>query len=158
MRRSNPFDFSDIESVFERMSRQFDEMNRQLGSWDGGVGEMISHRGMAIDIAEYDDNLVVVADVPGFEKSDIDLKIAGQVLTIVAERETESETESGDEAQGEFLHRERRSHSVRRSVRLPVEVDEEGASASYQNGVLTVTLPKLQVDDEDEDSHHIDVE
>lgn len=157
MRRSNPFDFNDIESMFERMSRQFDDMNRQLGSWDSGVGEMVSRGGMAIDVTEHDDSLVVVADLPGFEKEDIDLKIAGQVLTIVADREMESESESSDEEQGQFIRRERRSQSVRRSLRLPVDVDEEGASASYQNGVLTVTLPKRQVDEGD-DSHHIDVE
>jgi HSP20 family protein len=156
MRRSNPFDFTDIESMFDRMSRQFDEMNRQLGSWDSGVGEMVSRGGMAIDVSERDDSLVVVADLPGFDKEDIDLKIAGQVLTIVAEREMDSESKSGDEDHGEFLRRERRSQSVRRSFRLPVEVDEESTSASYQNGVLTVTLPKIQLDDED-DSHHIDV-
>ncbi|EJN59545.1 Hsp20/alpha crystallin family protein [Halogranum rubrum] len=162
MRRSNPFDFSDFESMFDRMSRQFEEMNRQLGSWDrSNAGEIAGHRGMAIDVAEYDDNLVVVADVPGFEKEDIDLKISGQVLTIVAEHEMESESTSdaeseSDDEQGQFIRRERRSQSVRRSFRLPVEVDEEGASASYHNGVLTVTLPKMQHDDED-DSHHIDV-
>ena len=156
MRRSNPFDFSDIESMFERMSRQFDEMNRQLGSWDSGAGELVTRGGMAIDVADHDDSLVVVADLPGFEKEDIDLKISGQILTIVAEREMASESESGDEERGEYIRRERRSQSVRRSFRLPVEVDEEGATAAYQNGVLTITLPKIQVDDED-DSHHIDV-
>ena len=154
MRRSNPFDFSELDRMFERMSRQFEDMNRQLGSWEGNVGEMVGHRGMAIDVAEHDDSLVVVADLPGFEKDDIDLKIAGQTLTIVAEREMESE--SGDE-ESEYLRRERRSESIRRSIRLPVDVDEAGASASYQNGVLTVTLPKFEVDDED-DSHHIDVQ
>jgi HSP20 family protein len=157
MRRTNPFDFGDIESMFERMNRQFEEMNRQLGSWDrSGAGELVGHRGMAIDVAEYDDNLVVVADLPGFEKDDIDLKISGQVLTIVADHEMESESESGEHEEGQFIRRERRSQSVRRSFRLPVEVDEEGANASYQNGVLTVTLPKMQHDDKD-DSHHIDV-
>lgn len=154
MRRSNPFDFSELDRMFERMSRQFEDMNRQLGSWDSGVSEMMPQRGMAIDVAEHDDSLVVVADLPGFEKSDIDLKIAGQVLTIVAEREMESK--SGDE-EGEYLRRERRSESIRRSLRLPVEVDEESTVAAYQNGVLTVTLPKVSVDEEDE-SHHIDVE
>ncbi|SDM04842.1 HSP20 family protein [Halogranum gelatinilyticum] len=154
MRRSNPFDFSELDRMFERMSRQFEDMNRQLGSWEGNVGEMVSHRGMAIDVAEHDDSLVVVADLPGFEKDDIDLTVAGQTLTIVAEREMASE--SGDE-ESEYLRRERRSESIRRSIRLPVDVDEEGASASYQNGVLTVSLPKFQADDED-DSHHIDVQ
>ncbi|WP_089823015.1 Hsp20/alpha crystallin family protein [Halogranum amylolyticum] len=157
MRRSNPFDFSDFESMFERMSRQFDEMNRQLGSWEGGADEMDAHRGAAIDVTEHDDSIVVVADLPGFEKEDIDLKIAGQVLTIVADQEMESTSESGDEERGQFIRRERRSQSVRRSFRLPVEVDEEGANATYHNGVLTVTLPKIQID-EDDDSHRIDVE
>lgn len=160
MRRSNPFDFSDFESMFERMNRQFSEMNRQLNSWDAdshtesrhGMHGMHGMQGMAIDMSEQDNDIVVVADLPGFEKADIDLKIAGKMLTIVAEREMESESDDSSE----YIRRERRSHAVRRSLQLPVEVDEEGASATYTNGVLSITLPKIDVEDDD-DAHHIDV-
>ncbi|MFC6726317.1 Hsp20/alpha crystallin family protein [Halobium palmae] len=147
MRRHSPFE--DFEQMFERMSRQFDEMSKQ---WDGSVGQMSRAGGMEIDVADYDDEIVVTADVPGFEKEDIDLAIADRTLTIGAERETESES-----GEGEYLRRERRSSSMRRSVRLPEHVDEEGASATYKNGVLTVTLPKLTLDEGD-DSRRIDID
>lgn len=152
MKRSNPFNFSDIDSMFGRMSRQFEEMNRQLGSWDSGMGGAHSH-GMAVDVSERDDNLVVVADLPGFEREDIDLTVSGQTLTISAERETTTESEDGDE----YLRRERRSQSMRRSIRLPVEIDEDSTTATYTNGVLTVTLPTRQSEDVD-DSHRIDID
>lgn len=135
--------------MFERMSRQFEGMGRQ---WDGPMGAMARTEGMEIDVADYDDEIVVTADVPGFEKEDIDLTLSERTLTITAEREMESES-----GEGEYLRRERRSSSMRRSVRLPESVDEEGATASYRNGVLTVTLPKLTMDEDDE-GRHIDVE
>jgi HSP20 family protein len=64
------------------------------------------------------------------------------------------ESEDGD---GEYLRRERRSQSMKRSISLPEEIDEEGARASYSNGVLTVTLPKLAPDYTDE-SRGIDID
>ena len=162
MRRSNsnPFDF---ESMFEHMSRQFEEMNRQFARFaearpaleagsDAELPAMMSVGNMQVDVAEYDDDIVVTADMPGFEKEDIDLSIAGDALTVVADRDVGTEEESEH-----YVRRERRHHSVRRTIRLPVDVSEEQASASYTNGVLTVTLPK-EFDDEDDDSHQIDIE
>ncbi|WP_380680905.1 Hsp20/alpha crystallin family protein [Salinigranum sp. GCM10025319] len=165
MRRSNfgdePFDF---RSMFERMNRQFEEMNRQFarfsetpalesGDWNSLPAAM--HQGwsgMQIDVAEYDDEIVVTADLPGFEREEIDLSIAGNALTIRAEGGVESDHESDH-----YVRRERRHRAVRRTISLPVEVIESEASASYTNGVLTVTLPRETVEGDD-DSHHIDVE
>jgi HSP20 family protein len=140
-----------MESMFERMSRQFDEMSRQFDDshWTGS-----SHRGMEVDVRDGDEEFVVVADLPGFEKEDIDLSITERALTISASRETETETD-GD-ADGEYLRRERRHESMRRTFRLPGDVTADDASASYKNGVLTVTLPKVTIDRED--SRHIDIE
>jgi HSP20 family protein len=106
---------------------------------------------MRIDVADHDDEIVVTADLPGFEKDDIDLSIAGEALTIRADRGVDAEHESEN-----YVRRERRRHSVRRTVPLPAAVREADATASYTNGVLTVTLPKEAV--ADDDSHHIDVE
>ncbi|MGM0590385.1 MAG: archaeal heat shock protein Hsp14 [Halobacteriota archaeon] len=145
MRRSNPF--SDIEELFERMSRQFDDVSQQ---WDSGMMRQ-AMQGMAIDVTDHDDEFVVTADLPGFEKEDIDLTIDGRTLTISATREMESE-----ESSGEYLRHERRQDSVRRSVQLPEEVDETEAGAKYTNGVLTVTLPKLAPSEED--TRHIDID
>ncbi|MDS0297704.1 Hsp20/alpha crystallin family protein [Halogeometricum sp. S1BR25-6] len=152
MRRSNPFE--NMESMFERMSRQFDEMSRQFddSQWTGS-----STRGMEVDVRDGDEEFVVVADLPGFEKEDIDLSITERALTISASRETETETDSGEGADGgEYLRRERRHESMHRTFRLPGDVTAEDAAASYKNGVLTVTLPKVTIDRED--SRHIDIE
>jgi HSP20 family protein len=150
MRRSNPFE--EIERTFERMSRQFDEMGRQWDGWPPSGMQVRSHD-VSVDVADYDDSVVVMADLPGYEREEIDLTIDGDRLSIAASRTRESE--SGDAA-GEYVRRERRSESVRRSVTLPAAVDESAASATYTNGVLTVRLPKLETDEHD--SHRIDVE
>jgi HSP20 family protein len=167
MRRSNfdsdPFDF---RSMFERMARQFDEMNRQFAAFadsrpalesgsdsDGSAWlPALGQGGVQIDVAEYDDEIVVTADLPGFEKADIDLSIAGDALTIRADRDVQAEHDSGN-----YVRRERRHRSVRRTVPLPATVREDETSASYANGVLTVTLPRETIGGDD-DSHHIDVE
>jgi HSP20 family protein len=143
MRRSTPFDF---EEMFDRMNRQLEEMNRQFEH--SGLGGI---RNMAVDVAEHDDDVVVTADLPGYEKSDIGISVSGDVLTIRAEREASSDREDGA-----YVRRERRTEAARRTVSLPAEVDEEAGSATYRNGVLTVTLPKLDVDSDD--SHAIDIE
>ncbi|KTG29696.1 archaeal heat shock protein Hsp14 [Haloferax profundi] len=147
MRRNNPFE--DVEELFERLSRQFDEMGHQFDR----SGMMPSPRmyDMAVDVSEYDDRLVLSADLPGYEKDDISLSIANQTLTIEAKRDVTEE-----HGEGEYLRRERRQQSARRTIRLPEMVDEENASASYRNGVLTVTLPKMDVTPDD--SHRIDID
>ena len=166
MRRSNfgdePFDF---RSMFERMNRQFEEMNRQfarfsdtpaLESGDRNSLPAAMHRGwsgMQVDVAEYDDEIVVTADLPGFEREEIDLSIAGNALTVRAEGGVESDHESDH-----YVRRERRHQAVHRTISLPAEVVDSEATASYTNGVLTVTLPRETVDAEDDDSYHIDIE
>lgn len=138
--------------MMNRMSRQFG------GSMGGGMGPMgdMSQLGggdISMDVADQGDEYVVTADLPGFEKEDIDVTLQGDQLRIEAEHS--SETEEGDESDGEYLRKERRHQSTSRSVSLPEEVDEESVSAQYRNGVLTVTLPKAAA--EESDSTNIDI-
>ena len=147
MRRTNPFD--DIEELFDRLSRQFDQMGHQFDR--SGMMQSTQLHDMAVDISDYDDKIVLSADLPGYEKSDISLSIANRTLTIEAKREMTEEHE-----EGEYLRRERSQQSARRTLRLPEMVDEEKASASYHNGVLTVTLPKMGVTPDD--SRRIDID
>lgn len=137
--RSNPFE--ELERLFERMSRQYDEASRRWGS-DGpfGWGEA-EFEPMAIDLVERDDEFVVTVDLPGFEKDDVDLRVTDHTLRIEAERE--EATEEGDER---YLRRERRHESATRSIRLPEEVDTESVTARMNDGVLTVTLRKLEAE------------
>ena len=137
MTRQNPFD--EIEQFFKRMGREFEESG------------LASLRDVSVDVSETDDTIVVAADLPGYETEDIDISASGRELTISAERSAADE-ESGDR----YIRRERTRSSVERSLTLPEEVVEEEASATYNNGVLTVTLPK-ELADEDDESTDIDV-
>jgi HSP20 family protein len=145
MRRSNPFE--ELDAMMERMSRQFDEMGRRFDE-----SGMLRTNEVAVDVTDEGETVAVVADLPGFEKEDIDLAVANGVLTIRASREMSSEAD-----EGEYLRRERRSQSMKRSISLPEEIDETGARASYTNGVLTVSLPKLSPEHSD-DSRRIDID
>jgi HSP20 family protein len=142
--RRNPFE--EIEEMMNRMSRQFEEM----GGSD--LSELAGRRGgTSIDLAERDDEFVVTADLPGFEKDDIRVSLRGDQLRIDAEHE--EAREEGEE--GRYLRKERRHQSVSRSVSLPDDVDEGSVAAQFRNGVLTVTLPKTSAGEDD--SRQIDI-
>ena len=90
------------------------------------------------DIRELDDHYLLEAELPGFRKEDIDLEVKEGVLTISASHE---ETEEKKDERGNYLCRERRSGSYRRSFDL-TGIEEEAIAAAYENGVLKLTLPK----------------
>lgn len=126
----------------------FERMNDQFGQFDDM--SMPATQSLSVDLADREDSFEVTADLPGYEREDIDLSVADRTLRISAERD-----ESTEEGEGNYLRRERRRRSVSRSLTLPEEVEEDAASAAYTNGVLTVTLPKATGD---EDSRSIDID
>ncbi|MFW5978344.1 MAG: Hsp20/alpha crystallin family protein [Halohasta sp.] len=140
--RPNPF--RELDELIERMNRQFGELS-------GGFESQPMLSDVSVDVADRGDELVVTADLPGFEPDDIDLRVERESLTVSAEYEAEETEESG-----QFHRQERRRESVRRQLPLPESVEAQDASASYNNGVLTVTLPKL--DPESSSGYQIDVE
>lgn len=103
-----------------------------------------------IDLSEHPEEFVVTAELPGFDREEIELRITDRSLWIEAEHE-ESEQEEAER----HIRRERRSERMHRSVRLPGAVDPDGANAKLQNGVLTISVPKAH---HDEDARHIDIE
>lgn len=136
-------------NTFDDIDRLFDRMQRFTGFDDGAWNDSAMDSGaMKIDVSDQGDELVVVADLPGFDREEIDITVEGDRLTIAASHDT-----SEDEEGATYVHRERASRAVRRSVSLPVEVDEDGASATYTNGVLTVTLPTVT----ESSGHRIDI-
>lgn len=138
--RSNPFD--DIERMFDRLSDQFAGIDPvELGSMGG----------IAVDVRDEDDAIVVVADLPGYDTDEIEVTLEDEhTLHLYAERERETEEE-----EGVYVRRERSHESIERSITLPDAVEDGETSAAYDNGVLTVTLPKQTPD---EDSRSIPVE
>ena len=92
-----------------------------------------------LGVVEEEDQLLVRASIPGVKVDDIDVSIENRVLTIKAETKTEA-----DHKEGGYLVKERRSGSFLRSLRLPETVDADQAKTSYNDGVLTVNLPKAE--------------
>ena len=92
----------------------------------------------ALDLYQNNDNVVAVVELPGMRKEDIDVSLHDGMLTIAGERQSSS-------GEGENAERtERFSGKFRRSVTLPTRVDASKVSASYKDGILTVTLPKSE--------------
>jgi len=91
----------------------------------------------AIDVFEKEDKFVVKAELPGMKEEDIDVSVVGDTLTIKGERKTESEVKEED-----YYCCERSYGSFYRAIALPSNVDTKKIEASYEDGVLEVTLPK----------------
>jgi HSP20 family protein len=128
---------------FSEIERAFDMLGEQFGVDMGAI---------PVDVVDEGDAFVVHADLPGYDSDDIDVQLVeDRELAISAT--SSQERESTD---GQYVQRERRQQSMRRSVRLPEAVDEAETTASYDNGVLTVRLAKV-VHSEDDDGTDIPV-
>lgn len=93
-----------------------------------------------VDIKETDGNYTVNAEVPGVKKEDINVSLDGNVVILRAE--VKQQDSSG--ADEKVLRSERYFGAVSRSFQLPQDIDQTQAKAKYDNGVLTLTLPKKQ--------------
>ena len=91
----------------------------------------------AVDIKEDDTSFVLSADIPGLNKSDIDLFVENNILKISGNRDYNNENDNS-----EYHYQERIHGSFHRSFKLPISVVEENISATFRNGILTVVLPK----------------
>ena len=91
-----------------------------------------------VDVDESDEAYTVRADLPGLEEKDIQVSLEEGVLTIHGKLESEK-----DEDRPGVRWVERARGSFRRAIQLPAEIDVAKVTASYRQGVLTVTLPKL---------------
>ncbi len=95
--------------------------------------------GPALDVEETADAYIVRANLPGVSQDDIRVNIHDDVLTISAETASEASNEDS-----KVLLRERRFGKFSRSLRFPTNVDGDAVAASYENGVLSITLPKAE--------------
>lgn len=91
-----------------------------------------------LDVSESDNAYTIAAELPGVNKDAIHVTVENNVVTISAEVKQEDAKRDGDKV----LHSERYFGAVSRTLALPGDVDESQASAKFENGVLTLTLPK----------------
>ena len=128
--------FRDLISLREAMDRLFEEsfVRPSVGRLaPAGMGAL------AVDVYETDDAVVVKSAIPGIKPEDIDISITGDTLTIKGETRVEEEVNEEN-----YIRRERRYGSFCRSLALPLPVVTEKAEAEFENGVLTLTLPKAE--------------
>ncbi len=96
---------------------------------------------MKLDVKEDDKLFTIHAEVPGAKKEDIHVEVEGRVVSIIAEVKREEERKEGEKV----VHSERYYGKVSRRFALDQEVEEAGAKARFDNGVLELTLPKKAV-------------
>lgn len=122
----------DWNNFFDRL------FNSPLFPETGPIGANLRTWEPALDLSETDVAFVARLDVPGFHRENLDVRYDGQMLTLSGHRMRQKEEKGED-----FLWQERDEGQFTRSLRLPKPVDDSKIAASYQEGILTVTLPKL---------------
>ncbi|MEO7932748.1 MAG: Hsp20/alpha crystallin family protein [Chthoniobacterales bacterium] len=120
---------------------QLSELHREMNRlFDGSIfSDGLTGWAPALDVTQDKEQVQVVVELPGLKKEDISLSFQDGVLTISGERKDTTEQKDGE------THRSERFFGrFERSVELPVEVNPDRINATYQNGLLTVTLAKAE--------------
>ena len=104
------------------------------------TGAIERYRKPFIDVVETDKEVIATAEMPGLEKEDIKINITEDRLDISAETKREEEKKEKG-----YIYKERRSGSYYRAISLPSTIDPDNAKATYNNGVLQITMPKTEI-------------
>jgi HSP20 family protein len=121
-----------IDRIFDNFWRSFELP--MLGTGNGGAGSGLVPQ---VDVRETDQEVEVVAELPGMDEADVDVSVSQGMLTIRGEKKSEREEEDDG-----YVLRERSFGRVERIVPLPDGLDVDSAQATFRNGVLTVRIPK----------------
>ena len=130
-----------LQTLRQEIDRLFEGFD--TGSWNSPFKRSLSDRfdfaltNPATDIVEKEKSYEVTAELPGLNEKDVEVVVANGVLTIRGQKSEEKEQKK----KGQYLS-ERRYGSFERYFGLPDGADAENVSASFKNGVLTITLPK----------------
>ena len=127
----------EMMTLREAMDRLFDDAFTRPFSLTREGGSTWSSP--AIDMYQTDNEVVVKAALPGFKPEEVQINVTGDILTIKGEVKHEEEKKDRS-----WHIREQRWGSFERSVRLPTGVISDRAKADFQNGILTITLPKSE--------------
>jgi HSP20 family protein len=130
-----------LEQPFRGATTLQEQINRVFGDVVGRNGEEsnLTPWAPAVDIYETENELVVKADLPDVDPQDLDIRVENNVLTIRGERKFEDKVNEDN-----YLRIERAYGSFCRSFSLANSVKSEGIKADYQNGVLTLIIPKRE--------------
>ncbi|NHL69263.1 Hsp20/alpha crystallin family protein [Burkholderia ambifaria] len=129
MTRYDPFSIEPVSELFQGLFRPLRGM---------ALADEADLASMKIDVTENDKAYTVNAELPGVLKDDIDVQITGNTVSINAKIERNNEQKEGERV----IRRERYSGAISRSFSLSGDIDDANATATYQDGVLSLTLPK----------------
>ena len=130
----------EMMTLREAMDRLFDDaFTRPINLRDGGWSAP------AVDMYQTDDEVVVKVALPGFKADEVQINVTGDVLTLRGELKREEEKTSPSSGKEKAWHiREHRWGSFERTIALPTDVRADNAVADFENGILTITLPKAE--------------
>jgi HSP20 family protein len=134
VRRSSPL--GELVSLRQAMDRLFEESFVRPRGWGFAGSDSL---GLPLDVTNGKDELVVEAALPGFTPEDVEITVETGTLSIRADARTET-----SHGEGESLVKEIRRGSVSRIVSLPIGLEADKASATFENGILTLRIPRAE--------------
>ena len=140
-------EFDEFRTFEENMNRMFEKIwgipvNRSLllPGERTTTGSIEKYRKPFIDLVEKDKEVIATVEMPGLDKGDIKINLTEDKLEISAETKHEEETKEKG-----YIYKERRSGSYYRRISLPSSIDSDNSKASYNNGILQITMPKTEI-------------
>ncbi|WP_255503684.1 Hsp20/alpha crystallin family protein [Methanothermobacter sp. KEPCO-1] len=124
-----------MEDMIKNMREMQKEFEKKISEYTENIPEKLN-----MDVIETDDQIIIKTDLPGVKKEDINIELTENTISISAVFEEEIEVKEAN-----FVKKERKYGEARREMRLPEKIKVEEAKAKFENGVLTVELPKVEV-------------
>ena len=132
----NLFSFDEFDHFFDDfLSRRWPRV------LDWNVSTLSESSFPRVDIIDHDNNIEVQAALPGVKKEDVEVSIKNQTITIRASSKEEKKEETKDK----YFRREISRGEFQRILALPDNVDDEKATATFKEGILTVSIPKTEI-------------
>ena len=128
--------FRDLNTLQDRMNHLFEQANR---GWRSDEPSATTAWSPSVDIFETEGEIIVQAEVPGMDREDIELSLENNVLTLKGDRKFQKETKDEN-----YRRIERSYGSFSRSFSIPAMVNEDKIRADYNEGVLSISLPKKE--------------
>jgi len=127
------------EKMIEDMIKNMKEMQKEFEKKISEYTETLPEK-PTLDLIETDEKLIIKTDLPGVKKEDINIELTEDTISITANFKEEIEVEKAN-----YVKKERRFGEAKRELRLPAKIKVDEAKATFEDGVLTIELPKVEV-------------
>lgn len=143
MYRLSPYRKRNVDTDFQTMNQVMSSFfNDTFWDMSDSSGKLTGEtQGFRVDVREEDNAYVLDAELPGFIKEEITIEVKNELLTILAKKEVEENVDTEN-----YIRKERKATVYNRSFTIE-GIDENAIKAKYENGILTLELPKVEVVD-----------